>query len=108
VQLRALNGSEKVEIGMIHYGIGVAAVVGTFGLWLYRAYQKAAADGEVTLDEIIDIATEAVGRVEEAVKTVEELESMKKADLQDLLRYHGLPTSGNKAELIARLREKVE
>ena len=99
---------KTVELGMIHYGIGVAAVAGAFGLWLYQAYKQASADGKVTLDEIIDIATEAAGRVDEALKTVEELESMKKADLQDLLRYHGLPTSGNKAELIARLREKVE
>lgn len=40
-----------------------------------------------------------------AGRVVSEYESMSKADLVEELEYRGLPKTGNKAELIARLEE---
>ena len=97
-----------MDLGTVHYVIGIGLVVVTFGIWARQTWLKVNADGKVTLDEILDVAQEAVGKIEEAVSDVKELESLKKADLQEILKHHDLPTSGNKAELIARIREKVE
>lgn len=63
---------------------------------------EAVEDG-ATLEEIKDTLVESAQ--DEAFEMVEELSSMKVAELRDKLREVGLPVDGKKAELVTRLAE---
>ena len=67
------------------------------------------ADGKFTFDEIVDAISEGaeVGGTAliQIQKITAEMEAKKKAELVDLCKAKGLPTTGTKAELVARLAE---
>lgn len=96
-------------------GIGI---IGGAGAYLYSKYKKikpqldeAMADGELSIDEMLDIGQQIVDVVEEVKEAVDEfpswneLKRMKKAELMDLADKHGLPTEGTRAYLIDTLTE---
>lgn len=91
--------------------VAVAALVG-LAAWAYKKYQSLAADGKITLDEIIDSVSEVKEKVEEAKEQVEVLEDAydkyKVAELKAALKEKGLAVSGKKDDLIARLRASDE
>lgn len=70
-------------------------------------YRKANADGEITMDELMD----AVDEVKEIVAVVKEmdlpspakLKRMKKDELIELASEKGLDTSGTKADIVGRI-----
>ena len=72
-------------------------------------YKMMMADGEITLDELLDAAKEGKDKLEEAEEHIAVIEKVyseyKVAELKELLKEKGLSTSGVKAELIARLEE---
>ena len=77
--------------------------------WAYQKYKKIMADGEVTLDELLDAVDEAKDKVEEAEEHIEVLEKAydkyNVAELKAMLKEKGLPVGGKKADLVARLEE---
>jgi len=91
--------------------VAVAALIG-LAAWGYKKYQALAADGKITLDEIIDSVDDIKDKVEEAKDQLEVLEDgydkYKVAELKDALKEKGLAVSGKKDELIARLRASDE
>lgn len=88
----------ETEIILLGIGLGILAIERG-----YKLYKKVMADGEVTLDEVLEIA--------EAVKdlpSLSQVKKMKKADLVALCEEHGIDADGVKADLIARLEEVIE
>ena len=96
-------------------GIGI---IGGAGAYLYSQYKKikpqldeALADGELSIDEMVDIGQQIVAVAEEVKEAIDEVPSwnelkrMKKAELQALADKHGLPTEGTRAVLIDALTE---
>ena len=75
--------------------------------WAYMKYKAITADGEVTLDELMDAAKEGKDKMEEAEEHFVVIEKVyseyKVAELKTMLKEKGLSTGGVKAELIARL-----
>lgn len=74
-------------------------------------YRKASADGEITMDEVME-AVEEVKEIIEEVKEMDlpspaKLKRMKKDELISLASEKGLDTSGTKADIIGRLIEEV-
>ena len=96
-----------VEVGEIYYYAGAVAVLLGLGLWAYRKYQTVMADGKVTIGELIDAVKEGEAEVLDALEQIEELEGMRKADLKEICRKHGLNVSGTKAELVDRIQSKI-
>lgn len=92
--------------------IAVLAAVLGLTVWGLKKYQKIMADGKVSLDEIIDTLTESESKIDDVVEAVDEvtaaMDAKKKAELIEMCKEKGLPTSGTKADLIARLSEAVE
>ena len=86
----------------MYAGIGVvwASVV----YWAYKRYKVMMADGKITFDEMLDTVNDGINVISGAIGDTEELTSMKKIDLVELCREHGLKVSGTKAELIERLQ----
>ena len=91
--------------------VALAALVG-IGAWAYKRYQALAADGKITLDEILDSVDDVKEKVKEAEEQLEVLEDgydkYKVEDLKAALKEKGLAVSGKKDELIARLRDSDE
>jgi len=84
--------------------ITAAAVIGGAIVWGLKKYKAMSADGKFTLDEIIDAASEMdkeLDAVEEVVDKV--LSAYKVSELKVMCKEKGLPVSGTKAELVARL-----
>ena len=75
----------------------------------YKKYKTMMADGEISLDELLDAAKEGKEKLEEVEDDIAVIENVyseyKVAELKELLKEKGLTTSGVKAELIARLEE---
>jgi molybdenum cofactor biosynthesis enzyme len=92
--------------------IAVLAAVLGLTVWGLKKYQTIMADGKVSLDEIIDTLTESESKIDDVVDAVEDLtaamDAKKKAELVEMCKEKGLPTSGTKADLISRLSEAVE
>lgn len=92
--------------------IAVLAAVLGLTVWGLKKYQTIMADGKVSLDEIIDTLTESESKIDDVVEAVDEvtaaMDAKKKAELVEMCKEKGLPTSGTKADLIARLSEAVE
>ena len=89
--------------------IAIAVILIGVLLWGLKKYQTMNADGKFTLDEIVDAIGEGaeVGgtALVEIQKITAEMEAKKKAELVNLCKEKGLPTTGTKAELVARLAE---
>ena len=90
--------------------IAVAALLG-IAAWAYKKYQSLNADGNISLDEVIDSMDEVKEKAAEAkaeLETIEDtLESRNVAELKAMLKEKGLAVSGKKADLIARLKASM-
>lgn len=93
-----------MDIEMI---ILLAAIAVGLGLAGYKAYKKLMADGEITLDEIIDL-TEDIKEIVKDLPSMSAMKKMKKAELIELANENGLDVDGTKADLISRLKEAKE
>ncbi len=75
--------------------------------WGYNKYKSMMADGKITFDELLDAVDETKDKLEEAEEHLEVLEKAYNkynvAELKAMLKEKGLPVSGKKADLIARL-----
>jgi len=94
------------------YGVQLELWVALLGavlaltVWGLKQYKKVMADGKVSIDEVIDTLTGAESLVDDVAEKAETVHAaMKKAELVALCKEAGLPTSGTKAELVARLAE---
>ena len=89
--------------------IAIAVILIGVLLWGLKKYQTMNADGKFTLDEIVDAIGEGAevggSALVEIQKITAEMEAKKKAELVNLCKEKGLPTTGTKAELVARLAE---
>tara|TARA_R110002020_G_scaffold19489_8_gene67314 strand:- start:160 stop:555 length:396 start_codon:yes stop_codon:yes gene_type:complete len=90
--------------------VAVAALL-AIAAWAYKKYQTLNADGNISLDEVIDSMDEIKEKAAEAkaeLKTIEDtLESRNVAELKAMLKERGLAVSGKKADLIARLKANI-
>lgn len=95
---------DDIEMVLVAGGalLGLAA-------WAYKRYKLMMADGEITLEELLDAAKEGKDKLEEAEEHFAVIEKVyseyKVSELKEMLKEKGLSTSGVKAELIARLEE---
>ena len=92
----------EMEKMVMYAGIGVVWVSVVY--WAYKRYKVMMADGKITFDEMLDTVNDGINVISGAIGDTEELTSMKKIDLVELCREHGLKVSGTKAELIERLQ----
>ncbi len=51
----------------------LTAVAVPTGLWLFERYKRIAADGVVTLDEVLDLAEDVVEKAKDVKEQVEEI-----------------------------------
>ena len=97
---------------MVAGGIAIFAI--GFGLKHFKKlnaqWKEAIADGEISLDEAIGLATSVEEIVEEAksLPSLSAMKRMKKDELAQLCVEHGVDAEGTKAILIEKLREAVE
>lgn len=82
----------------------LAAIAVGLGLAGYRTYKKLMADGEITLDEVLELA-EDIKEIVEDLPSLSAIKKMKKAELIALANDNGLDVDGTKADLISRLKE---
>lgn len=82
----------------------LAAIAVGLGLAGYRIYKKLMADGEITLDEVLELA-EDIKEIVEDLPSLSAIKKMKKAELIALANDNGLDVDGTKADLISRLKE---
>jgi polyhydroxyalkanoate synthesis regulator phasin len=99
------NFEVSVPIEMCIWGLWIAGSVGV----VYKKYKSMMADGKITFDELLDAVDDVKEKVEEAEEQIEILEKAydkyNVAELKDMLKEKGLPISGKKADLIARLED---
>tara|TARA_R110002020_G_scaffold158126_9_gene341173 strand:- start:603 stop:938 length:336 start_codon:yes stop_codon:yes gene_type:complete len=99
---------EIMGVEMELWIVALAAILGLV-VWGLKKYKTIMADGKISLDEVIDTLTESESKIDDVADAVEDvvdgMEAKKKAELVELCKAKGLPTSGTKAELIARLAE---
>ena len=90
--------------------IAILALLG-IAAWAMNKYRTLNADGNITLDEIIDSMDEVKEKAAEAkaaLETIEEtLQSKNVVELKTMLRERGLAVSGRKADLVARLKASM-
>lgn len=90
--------------------IAILALLG-IAAWAMNKYRTLNADGNITLDEIIDSMDEVKEKAAEAkaaLETIEEtLQSKNVAELKTMLRERGLAVSGRKADLVARIKASM-
>ncbi len=82
----------------------LAAIAVGLGLAGYKAYKKLMADGEITLDEVLELVDDIKDIVED-LPSLSAIKKMKKAELIELANQNGLAVDGTKADLISRLEE---
>jgi len=102
------NEESNMEIMGVQLELWVALLGAVLALavWGLKQYKKVMADGKVTIDEVIDTLTGVEAQVDDVVEKTEAVRSaMKKAELIALCKEAGLPTTGTKADLLARLAE---
>ena len=84
--------------------LGIAA-------WAMNKYRTLNADGNISLDEVIDSMDEVKEKAAEAkaaLETIEEtLHSKNVVELKAMLKERGLAVSGRKADLVARLKASM-
>lgn len=90
--------------------ISVAVLLG-IAAWAMKKYRTLNADGNITLDEVIDSMDEVKEKAAEAkeeLQTIEAtLQSHNVVELKAMLKERGLAVSGKKADLIARLKASM-
>jgi len=97
---------------MLLAGLGIFAV--GFGLKHYRKLrtkvEEALEDGELSLDEALDIVQSVEETIEEAksLPSPSAMKRMRKDELKALCAKHEIDAKGTKDEIIARLREALE
>ena len=95
---------DDIEMGLVAGGALLA-----LGAWGYKKYKSMMADGKITLDELLEAVDETKDKLEEAEEHLEVLEKAydkyNVAELKAMLKEKGLPVSGNKADLVARLED---
>ena len=95
---------DDIEVVLVAGGalLGLAA-------WGYKKYKSMMADGKITFDELLDAVDDVKEKVEEAEEQIEILEKAydkyNVAELKEMLKEKGLPISGKKADLVARLED---
>jgi len=90
-----------MDIEMI---ILLAAIAVGLGLAGYRTYKKLMADGEITLDEVLELVDD-IKELTDDLPSLSAMKKLKKDELIALANEKGLAVDGTKADLISRLKE---
>jgi hypothetical protein len=89
--------------------LGLLVAISALVIWGMKRYETVMADGKVSLKEVISTIEDSeslIDNVTEKAEAVQEAYNKhKKAELIEMCKEKGLPTSGTKAELVARLEE---
>lgn len=82
----------------------------TKGKQLLAQWKQAIADGEISLDEAIGLATsiEDLAEEVESLPSISAMKKMKKAELAELCVKYGVDAEGTKALLIENLKGALE
>lgn len=98
--------------------LGIIGAIGLFGAGLAFKYWKklkpkldaALADGQLTLDEAMDLVDDAKEIVEEvkSLPSYSAMKKMRKSEIMNLCAEHGIDTKGTKDQLIDKLKEAVK
>lgn len=59
-----------MEAALAYFGLIIPIMA--FLWWVYTRYMAAAADGKITLDEVVDFVEDAVEKVEDLVEEIED------------------------------------
>ena len=109
--ISCVSGSSSSLLDDIEVILVSVAVLLGIAAWAMKKYRTLSADGNITLDEVIDSMDEVKEKAAEAkaeLRTIEEtLQSRNVAELKAMLRERGLAVSGKKADLIARLKASM-
>jgi hypothetical protein len=108
--IACISGSSSLLDDIEVILIAILALLG-IAAWAMNKYRTLNADGNITLDEIIDSMDEVKEKAAEAkaaLETIEEtLQSKNVVELKTMLRERGLAVSGRKADLVARLKASM-
>ena len=98
--------------------IGTIGAIGLFGAGLAYKYWKkmkpkideALADGQLTLEEAMDLVDDANEIVEEvkSLPSYSKMKRMRKSEIMNLCAEYDVDTEGTKDQLIDKLREAVK
>tara|TARA_Y100000004_G_C8588415_1_gene275409 strand:+ start:48 stop:359 length:312 start_codon:yes stop_codon:yes gene_type:complete len=98
--------------------LGIIGAIGLFGAGLAFKYWKklkpkldlALADGQLTLEEAMDLVDDAKEIVEEvkSLPSLTKMRKMRKSEIMNLCAEYDIDTKGTKDELIEKLREAVK
>lgn len=98
--------------------LGIIGAIGLFGAGLAFKYwnkikpklDAALADGQLTLDEAMDLVEDAKEIVEEvkSLPSYSAMKKMRKSEIMNLCAEHGIDTKGTKDQLIDKLKEAVK
>ena len=98
--------------------LGIIGAIGLFGAGLAFKYwnkikpklDAALADGQLTLDEAMDLVEDAKEIVEEvkSLPSYSAMKKMRKSEIMNLCAEHGIETKGTKDQLIDKLKEAVK
>lgn len=109
--ISCVSGSSSSLLDDIEVILVAVAVLLGIAAWAMKKYRTLNADGNISLDEVIDSMDEVKEKAAEAkaeLRTIEEtLESRNVAELKAMLKEKGLAVSGKKADLIARLKASM-
>jgi len=109
--ISCVSGSSSSLLDDIEVLLVSVAVLLGIAAWAMKKYKTLNADGNISLDEVIDSMDEVKEKAAEAkaeLRTIEEvLESRNVAELKAMLKEKGLAVSGKKADLIARLKASM-
>lgn len=103
-----------MEIGMESLGLlaaaGLVELLVVLLIWRYfgrlrSLFAKVTEDGEVTLDEVMEVIDEVQDIVEEvaSLPSIGAMKKMRKDELMALAEERGVDVEGTKAEIIERL-----
>ena len=109
--ISCVSGSSSSLLDDIEVILVAVAVLLGIAAWAMKKYKTLNADGNISLDEVIDSMDEVKEKAAEAkaeLQTIEEtLQSHNVAELKAMLKEKGLAVSGKKADLIARLKASM-
>jgi len=109
--IACISGSSSSLLDDIEVLLIAAAALLGIAAWAVKKYRSLNADGNITLDEVIDSMDEIKEKAAEAkaaLETIEEtLQSNNVVELKAMLRERGLAVSGKKSELVARLKASI-
>lgn len=89
--------------------LGLLVAISALVIWGMKRYETVMADGKVSLKEVISTIEDSESLIDNVTAKAEAVQEAyskhKKAELIEMCKEKGLPTSGTKAELVARLEE---